>query len=428
MNRWGLVAGREQPEVSYVVSAPALPWFRLAASLRQLWLAAAGGSMALLVAAVTIIGWKLMMPLFLTPLVGLPQTSPINAFVLIMLGTALLFTRQIMRERWVVAARLIAIACLLIAAGLALHALFLYATGQPLEFDDSAGPVESFLHATFSITVRPAPHTAATIIMLCGALACALAGGRRHLRVAAALAAVSTCIPWIALFGYASSFDPFYSLPDKPQTGMGVYTAAALLSLAFGIMGLAPHTGLLNLLSSRGIGGRLTRWLLPVAAGGPLLFGRMAVHAQEAGVFNTVSGFALICVVHSIVLAALTVLAATVLENRERAALRTVRENERLLERLRTSTSDLHELQRGFVTVCAWTRRVSDGGRWVEFEEFLQDHLHLRFSHGMSDDAADVMRQELNLMVKEKAQAAPDQQRVTVPPCVIKPVAEHGRA
>lgn len=369
-----------------------------------------------------------MIPALLTPMAGLPQTSPINAFVLIMLGSSLLFTRQVIREKNVFMARLVAIACLLIAAGLAFHALMRYASGKPLEFDDAAGPVESFLEATFSFTVRPAPHTASTIMLLCGALACALAGGRRRLRVAAALAAVSTCIPWIALFGYASSFDPFYSLPEKPQTGMGVYTAAALLALSFGIMGLAPHTGMLGLLSSPAIGGRLTRWLLPVAAGGPLLFGRMAVRAQEAGIFNTVSGFALICVVHSIVLAALTVLLATVLENRERTAQRISRENERLLAKLRTSTADLHQLQRGFVTVCAWTRRVSDGGKWVEFEEFLHEHLQLRFSHGMSDDAAAVMRQELNLMVKDRSQSSPGQQRIKLPTCETSSISEAARA
>ena len=368
------------------------------------------------------------MPMLLTPMEGLPQTSPVNAFILLMLGGALLFTRQIVREKCVVPSRLLAIACLLIASCLALHALVRYATGQPLEYDDSAGPVESFLLTAFPFTVRPAPHTASTIMLLCGALACAIAGGRRRLRVAAALGAVSTCIPWIALFGYASSFDPFYSLPEKPQTGMGVYTAAALLALSFGIMGLAPHTGLLGLLSSRAIGGRLTRWLLPVAAGGPLLFGRMAVRAQEAGIFNTVSGFALICVVHSIVLAGLTILVATILESRERTAQRVARENERLLEKLRASTADLIQLQRGFVTVCAWTRRVSDGGRWVEFEEFLHDHLNLRFSHGMSDEAAQVMRQELNLMVKDRPDIPEENHRIKLPTCVMPPPAEAGRA
>ncbi|HRE81035.1 MAG TPA: CHASE3 domain-containing protein [Opitutaceae bacterium] len=46
------------------------------------------------------------------------------------------------------------------------------------------------------------------------------------------------------------------------------------------------------------------------------------------------------------------------------------------------------------VTVCAWTKRVKWKGRWVSFEEFLQQRFNLRFSHGMSEEAAKQLQVE----------------------------------
>jgi hypothetical protein len=39
-----------------------------------------------------------------------------------------------------------------------------------------------------------------------------------------------------------------------------------------------------------------------------------------------------------------------------------------------------------FITMCAWTKRVKDGGRWVSIEEFLDRQYHIVVSHGVSDD------------------------------------------
>ncbi len=40
------------------------------------------------------------------------------------------------------------------------------------------------------------------------------------------------------------------------------------------------------------------------------------------------------------------------------------------------------------VTVCAWTKRVKWRGQWVSFEEFLEQRFKLRFTHGISEEAA----------------------------------------
>ncbi len=47
------------------------------------------------------------------------------------------------------------------------------------------------------------------------------------------------------------------------------------------------------------------------------------------------------------------------------------------------------------VTVCAWTRRVKLNDSWVTFEEYLQARFNLQFTHGISEEAAEKLRQEM---------------------------------
>ncbi len=61
----------------------------------------------------------------------------------------------------------------------------------------------------------------------------------------------------------------------------------------------------------------------------------------------------------------------------------------------------LRELET-LITVCAWTKRVKHNGQWVSFEDFLADRYHLRFTHGISDEARWQM-EENSLAHKERA-------------------------
>lgn len=49
----------------------------------------------------------------------------------------------------------------------------------------------------------------------------------------------------------------------------------------------------------------------------------------------------------------------------------------------------------GMITVCAWTRRVRWQGRWISFEEYLDRRFNLRCTHGICEEAAERMRQEI---------------------------------
>lgn len=46
------------------------------------------------------------------------------------------------------------------------------------------------------------------------------------------------------------------------------------------------------------------------------------------------------------------------------------------------------------IPVCAWTHRVRHEGRWISFEQYLQERFDLRFTHGISEEAVEALKQE----------------------------------
>lgn len=63
-------------------------------------------------------------------------------------------------------------------------------------------------------------------------------------------------------------------------------------------------------------------------------------------------------------------------------------------ETLSAAAAELEHLRSGLVKVCAWTKRVEINGQWVPIEKFLSDSLHLRLTHGMSDEAVKLFAKE----------------------------------
>jgi hypothetical protein len=58
------------------------------------------------------------------------------------------------------------------------------------------------------------------------------------------------------------------------------------------------------------------------------------------------------------------------------------------------------------ITLCAWTKQVKVNGRWIPIEQYLRDHHHLELTHGISDDAAQQWRAEMEEYIKEKGKTA----------------------
>lgn len=54
-----------------------------------------------------------------------------------------------------------------------------------------------------------------------------------------------------------------------------------------------------------------------------------------------------------------------------------------------------------FLTVCAWTKQVKVGDRWISFDQYLSENLGIKITHGINEDTAKKMLQELKIEVKE---------------------------
>jgi hypothetical protein len=65
------------------------------------------------------------------------------------------------------------------------------------------------------------------------------------------------------------------------------------------------------------------------------------------------------------------------------------------LEAQRRATDDIRKLQGQIQVVCAWTKRIRVADRWLRFEEFLHGQLGIEVTHGISEEAAQELRKQL---------------------------------
>jgi hypothetical protein len=92
----------------------------------------------------------------------------------------------------------------------------------------------------------------------------------------------------------------------------------------------------------------------------------------------------LTCFLISIVTGMLLLRLKRTLEDREQMNI----ELQRALEELKRSTAEIRKLQNGLQVVCAWTKQIKVGEKWLTPDEFLSTQLHLKISHGMSPEAS----------------------------------------
>ena len=78
------------------------------------------------------------------------------------------------------------------------------------------------------------------------------------------------------------------------------------------------------------------------------------------------------------------------------------RELEKALADLRQSAVEIEKLKNQLQVVCAWSKRIRVEGKWMTFEEFLKDHLHINLSHGISPEAMDQFAREIEEANKPK--------------------------
>jgi hypothetical protein len=134
--------------------------------------------------------------------------------------------------------------------------------------------------------------------------------------------------------------------------------------------------------------GKREVWLMSVAAGvTSWLVDSGHVYAHQSIQF-----------LNSFVCFLISILCGLLLLNLRRVEVERERTNRELrlsLEELARSTEEIRKLQDGLQVVCAWTKQVKVGEKWMTTDEFLTTHLHLKVTHGISPDAARNFAQDI---------------------------------
>jgi hypothetical protein len=85
------------------------------------------------------------------------------------------------------------------------------------------------------------------------------------------------------------------------------------------------------------------------------------------------------------------------------------KEREELAEalvELQRSTEKIQKMQSQLQVVCAWSNRVKVEGKWMSMEKFLETQLGMTLSHGMSPEAVEEFKREIEKINKPPASPA----------------------
>ena len=127
---------------------------------------------------------------------------------------------------------------------------------------------------------------------LAGAALILLPGGAGKRRAAAALGVAITCIASLSLAGYLFGADPLYSIPRL--TTIAVQTSSILLAVGVGLIAAVPDRQPMRGLLEDSAAGVLTRRILPFIIFIPAILGRLRVWGQDAGLYDTAMGTAVL--------------------------------------------------------------------------------------------------------------------------------------
>jgi hypothetical protein len=345
------------------------------------------GAVAGVIGLAALLGWSGQITWLGFAVANGPGIRPVTGACLLALSLALITARRlgigmfVGAARWVLAAALLASGAL--AAWLLTH-LFL----------GIGGPQRA-----------SSPHTISAMVLLGLGVVLSVRANRVRRQIAIVCALAGGIITWLALLGYLTGMPLFFAVPGDPSAGISVVTAFTLLVLSVGIMGLFPNHGFVALFMMQSEGGTLMRVLLPTAMLFPLAIGGLLNHGEHVGWFGHDVGLALNLGVTSVTIIGLVLWIGLMFKRREAEQRAAAEEREVLLASLRTSLDELSKLQNNLVTVCAWTQRVLDEGKWVRFEEFLDKRLNISITHGISEEAA---KDELESLEDWMAQSADD--------------------
>ncbi|AKI99834.1 signal transduction histidine kinase [Archangium gephyra] len=175
---------------------------------------------------------------------------------------------------------------------------------------------------------RMAPNTAVCFLLLGGALFSLEVKTRLVGWPSQYLASLAAIITLVGFVGYLYGQQEFPGLSRYAQ--MALHTTVCFLLSASGVFLARPDRGFMGVVTHSGLGGVLSRWLLPPAFVLPILLGSLALLGFRAGAYALPFALALIAVGNVIAFAALVWGAAFALDRVEARRLRVEEERVRL--------------------------------------------------------------------------------------------------
>ncbi len=154
----------------------------------------------------------------------------------------------------------------------------------------------------------------------------------RGWRPAFALVLPTALIGLFAFAGHLYEVKPLYAF--SPFSSMAVHTALCFALLATGLLCARAGPGSLQVLTSEGTGGKLSRRLVPFAIGVPLTLGWLRLLGEQAGFYGSDFGLALFAVSNVVVFSVAIWLAAIWLNRSDAAQREAERRYRELIESL----------------------------------------------------------------------------------------------
>jgi hypothetical protein len=148
--------------------------------------------------------------------------------------------------------------------------------------------------------------------------------------------------------------------------------------------------------------GRPVVWLMSLAAGiTSMLVDAYSGHTYSNSLVQYWNGFTcfLVCLVTGLLLHRLRYILSERKEMNNNL--------EKALEEQKRATEEIRKLQNGLQIVCAWTKQIKVGDKWMTPEEFLSTQLHLKLSHGMSPEGSRQFEEELKRHVENSNETVP---------------------
>jgi len=253
---------------------------------------------AILVGCIVLVGWTFDAGILKDILPGPVAMNPLSAVGLLLAGVSAWLLQDEPgegRERWIL--RACAGAVTLFGLVRLIQVLF----GLEPGIDQILFPERLASEAALTgFSNRMAFDTALDFVLIGGALLFLDRGARRGLWVSQYLALAVFVFSILAFAGYVYGVANLYG-----NTSYIPIAAMTFVVLSAGILCARPERGLMAIVTSRNMGGVMSRRLLPAAILVPLVLGWFRLRGQQVGLYGTELGVSLFTVANMFVVAAL---------------------------------------------------------------------------------------------------------------------------